>query len=400
MSINESATSGMTAKAMRLKLKGLDVISLSHGEPDFKTPKYICEAAKEAIDSGKYFSYPPTAGYHDLREAIANKYSSENNVPCKSENIVVSNGAKQALSNAMLSILNPEDEVVILAPFWVSYIAQVKLADAKPIIIKGELENGFKVSIERIKNAITENTKAIVFSSPCNPTGLVYTKKELEKLAKLVSNYPNLLVISDEIYEYINYTPNRVSFASIPGMFERTITVNGFSKCYAMTGWRVGYLAAPSWIAKEVIKIQGHLSSSNSSIAQRAAFSAIKGNLDSVNNMVKKYQERRDFVYSQLKEISGIKVSLPNGAFYFFLDISHYYGMSYKENQINNSTDMCEYLLDVAHIALVPGIAFGDDSCVRISYASPKPELLEALKRLKTALDNLTVEKPKVILSN
>lgn len=389
LSIEASATSGTTAKAKKLKSEGLDVISLSHGEPDFKTPPYICEAAKDAIDSGKYFSYPPTAGYLDLRTAIAHKYTSENKVSYKAENIVVSNGGKQALSNTMLSILNPGDEVLIFAPFWVSYLAQVKLAGAKPIILKGDTENNFKVSIQQIKQSISTKTKAIVFSSPSNPTGLVYNREELEALANLVSTYPNLIVISDEIYEHINYTPNRISFASLPGMFNRTVTINGFSKCYAMTGWRVGYLAAPVWIAKAVIKLQGHLSSSNSSIAQRAAFSAISGGLDAVQEMVQVYQERRDFIYAKLKEIPDIKVNLPSGAFYIFPNLSHYYGTWYKSKQINNSTEMCTYLLESANIALVPGIAFGEDACVRISYASPKTDLLEAMKRLRIALDKL-----------
>lgn len=389
LSIEASATSGTSAKAKKLKSKGFDVISLSQGEPDFKTPVYICESAKQAIDSGNYFSYPPTGGYLDLRIAIAKKYTTENNIPYKAENIVVSNGAKQALSNVMFSILNPGDEVLIFAPFWVTYLAQVKLAGAKPIIVNGDAQNGFKVNLNQIKTAISNKTKAIVFSSPSNPTGLVYSQQELEEIAELISNYPNLLVIVDEIYEYINYTPNRISFASLPGMFNRTVTINGFSKCYAMTGWRVGYLAAPTWITKQVIKIQGHLSSANSSIAQRAAFAAISGGLDSVNEMVQAYQERRDLVYSKLSEMSGIKVNLPSGAFYIFPNVSHYYGTWFKGKQINNSAELCTYLLEIAHIALVPGSAFGEDSCVRISYALPKVDLLEAMERLKKALGNL-----------
>lgn len=392
LSIEASLTSGTTAKARKLKSKGLDIISLSQGEPDFKTPTYICEGAKQAIDSGKYFSYPPTGGYLDLRAAIANKYVTQNNVPYNAENIVVTNGAKQALSNVLLSILNPEDEVLIFAPFWVSYLAQVKLGGAKPIIIEGDAENDFKVSIQQIKESISTKTKAIIFSSPCNPTGLVYNKRELAALAELVANYPNLLVVADEIYEHINYTPNRISFASLPGMFNRTVTINGFSKCYAMTGWRVGYLAAPAWLTKAVIKIQGHLSSANSSIAQRAAFAAINGGLDSVNEMVNSYQERRDLVYSKLSQISNIKVNLPSGAFYIFPNLSLYYGRWYEGKQINNSMEMCTYLLEVAHIALVPGIAFGADACVRISYALPKLALLAAMKRLKVALDNLKLK--------
>ena len=389
LSIEASATSGTTAKAKKLKAAGLDVISLSHGEPDFKTPSYICEAAKQAIDSGNYFSYPPTAGYLDLRTAIAHKYNTENKVPYKAENIVVSNGGKQALSNVMLSILNPGDEVIIFAPFWVSYLAQVKLAGATPIILKGAAKNNFKVSIQQIKNAISPQTKAIIFSSPSNPTGLVYNQQELTALAELVTNYPNIIVIADEIYEHINYTSNRISFAALPDMFNQTVTINGFSKCYAMTGWRVGYLAAPKWIAKAVTKIQGHLSSANSSIAQRAAFAAISGGLDAVHEMVQIYQERRDFIYAELNKIADIQVNLPSGAFYIFPNLSHYYGTCFKGKQINNSIDICTYLLEEAHIALVPGIAFGEDACVRISYACSKSDLLEAMKRLTIALNKL-----------
>ncbi len=389
LSIEASATSGTTAKARALKAKGVDVISLSHGEPDFKTPPYICDAAKEAIDSGNYFSYPPTAGYLDLRTAIALKYATENKVPYKAENIVVSNGGKQALSNVMLSILNPGDEVLIFAPFWVSYLAQVKLAGAKPIILKGAAENNFKVSIQQIENSISKKTKAIIFSSPSNPTGLVYHREALAALAKLVVNYPKVIVIADEIYEHINYTSNRISFAALPNMFNRTVTINGFSKCYAMTGWRVGYLAAPVWIAKAVTKLQGHLSSANSSIAQRAAFSAIKSGLDTVQAMVQVYQSRRDFIYAKLTEIPGIKVNLPSGAFYIFPDLSHYYGTWFKGKQVNNSIDLCTYLLEEANIALVPGLAFGEDACVRISYACSKADLLEAMNRLTIALGKL-----------
>jgi len=389
LSIEASATSGTTAKAKALKSKGVDVISLSHGEPDFKTPSYICKAAKQAIDSGKYFSYPPTGGYVDLRAAIANKYSTQNGVPYKTENIVVSNGAKQALSNVMFSILNPGDEVLIFAPYWVSYLAQVKLAGAKPIIVKGDAKNGFKVSIQQIKESISSKTKAIIFSSPSNPTGLIYNKKELKALAELVSSYPNLLVIADEIYEHINYSSNRISFASLPNMFNQTITINGFSKCYAMTGWRVGYLAAPVWLAKEVVKIQGHLTSANSSIAQRAAFAAITNGLETVKEMVQIYQDKRDLVFSKLSEIGDITLNLPSGAFYVFPNISKYYGARYEGKQINNSIEMCTYLLEVAHISFVPGAAFGEDTCVRISYAAPKSDLLEAVKRLKIALESL-----------
>lgn len=387
--IEPSATSGISAEAKKLKLAGVDVINLSQGTPDFKTPEYICEAAKEAIDSGKYFSYPPTGGYGDLRTAIAKKYVRQNNVPYTAENIVVTNGAKQALSSTMLTMFNPNDEVIIFAPFWVSHLAQIKLTGATPIILKGKAKNDFKISIQQVKEVISEKTKAIVFSSPSNPTGLLYTKSELLKLATLVASFPNLIVIADEIYEHIRYTSAFTSFASLPNMFDRTITINGFSKAYAMAGWRVGYLAAPEWIAREVNKLQGHLSSANNSLAQRAALTALDDEKNAVKAMVNIYQDRRDLIYKKLVTISGLEVNLPVGAFYLFPKISSYYGTWFAGRQINNSTDICQYLLEVAHIAVVPGAAFGADEYIRICYTLPKAELHDAAERLKLALNNL-----------
>lgn len=387
--IQESATLAMAAKAREFKQKGIDVISLSLGEPDFKTPEHICEAAKKAIDDGKYFSYPPVAGYQDLREALAAKYQKENNVPYKAENIVVSNGAKQSIANAMLALVNKGDEVIVFSPYWVSYDALVRLAEGTPVIITGTLENDFKVTAAQLEKAITPKTRAIIFSSPCNPTGSVFSKKELEAIVQVVLKHDNLLVIADEIYEHINFTGEQTSIASFPGMFERTITVNGFAKGFAMTGWRVGYIAAPKWIADGCNKVQGQVTSANCSIAQRAALAAITGDITPTQKMVEEYRKRRDIVYNLLKHIPGVKANYPEGAFYFFPDVSSYYGKSNGNKTITNGDDLCLYLLEVAHVSLVTGDAFGDGKCVRLSYAASEKDLTEALRRIKEALAKL-----------
>lgn len=387
--IEESATLAMAAKAREYKSRGIDVISLSLGEPDFKTPKHVCDAAKKAIDDGKYFGYPPVAGYADLREAIAAKYASENKVPYKAENIVVSNGAKQSIANVMIALLNPGDEVIVFSPYWVSYDALVRLAEGTPVIVKGTLENDFKVTAKQVEQAITPKTRAIIYSSPCNPTGSVFSKDELEAISKVVLKHENLLVIADEIYEHINYAGGNTSIASLPGMFDRTITVNGFAKGFAMTGWRVGYIGAPKWIANGSIKVQGQITSANSSISQRAALAAVSGDLTPTLKMVEEYKKRRDIVYNLLKEIPGIKANYPQGAFYFFPDVSDYYGKSDGTTTINNGEDFCMYVLDKAHVSLVAGGAFGEEKCVRLSYAASEKELVEALKRMKETLSHL-----------
>jgi aspartate aminotransferase len=387
--IEESATLAMAAKAREFKNKGIDVISLSLGEPDFKTPLHICEAAKKAIDDGKYFAYPPVAGYQDLREALAAKYQKENNVPYKAENIVVSNGAKQSIANVMLAILNPGDEVIIFAPYWVSYDALVRLSEAKPVIVKGGIENDFKVTAEQVEKAITPKTKAIIFSSPCNPTGSVFSKQELESISKVVLKHPDIMVIADEIYEHINFTGDQTSIASLPGMFDRTITVNGFAKGFAMTGWRVGYIAAPKWIADGSNKVQGQITSANCSISQRGALAAITGDLEPTHKMVEEYHKRRDIVYQLLKEIPGVKANYPQGAFYFFPDVSSYFGKSDGSMTIKNGDDFCLWMLEKGHVSLVPGGAFGDGNCVRLSYAASEKDLREALKRMKDVLATL-----------
>ena len=387
--IEESATLAMAAKAREFKNRGIDVISLSLGEPDFKTPLHICDAAKKAIDEGKYFAYPPVAGYQDLREAIAAKYQKENNVPYKAENIVVSNGAKQSIANVMLALLNPGDEVIVFAPFWVSYDALVRLTEATPVLVKGTIENDFKVTAQQVEKAITSKTKAIIFSSPCNPTGSVFSKKELDAIAAVVLKHENLLVIADEIYEHINFTGDQTSIASLPGMFDRTITVNGFAKGFAMTGWRVGYIAAPKWIADGSNKVQGQITSANCSISQRGALAAISGDMTPTKMMVDEYQKRREIVYQLLKEIPGVKANYPQGAFYFFPDVSSFYGKSDGERTIKNGDDFCLWMLEKGHVSLVPGGAFGDDSCVRLSYAASEKDLREALRRMKEVLATL-----------
>src|SRR5882762_6877083 len=387
--IEESATLAMAAKAREFKSRGIDVINLSLGEPDFKTPLHICEAAKKAIDEGKYFSYPPVAGYLDLREALAVKYQKENNVPYKPENIVVSNGAKQSIANVMLALLNPGDEVIVFTPFWVSYDALVRLTEATPVLVKGTIENDFKVTAQQVEKAITAKTKAIIFSSPCNPTGSVFSKIDLEAIAAVVLKHPDLLIIADEIYEHINFTGEQVSIASFPGMFDHTITVNGFAKGYAMTGWRVGYIAAPKWIADGANKMQGQLTSANCSISQRAALAAITGDLTPTLKMVEQYRHRREIVYKLLKEIPGVKANYPQGAFYFFPDVSYYYGKSDGTHTIKDGDDLCLYLLDRAHVSLVPGGAFGDPNCVRLSYAAAEKDLIEALRRISEVFSGL-----------
>jgi aspartate aminotransferase len=387
--IEESATLAMAAKAREFKSRGIDVINLSLGEPDFKTPLHICEAAKKAIDDGKFFSYPPVGGYQDLREALAAKYQKENNVPYKAENIVVSNGAKQSIANVMIALLNPGDEVIVFAPYWVSYDALVRLAEAKPVMVSGTIENDFKATAAQVEAAITPKTKAIIFSSPCNPTGSVFSKKELEAIASVVLKHPNLLVIADEIYEHINFTGEQVSIASFPGMFERTITVNGFAKGFAMTGWRVGYIGAPKWIADGAMKVQGQITSANCSISQRGALAAITGDLGPTNKMVEEYKNRREIVYNLLKEIPGVKANYPTGAFYFFPDVSSFYGKSDGTKVIKNGDDLCLWLLENARVSLVPGGAFGDERCVRLSYAASEKDLRESMARLKEALAKL-----------
>lgn len=387
--IEESSTLAMSAKASEMKSKGIDVISLSLGEPDFKTPSHICDGAKKAIDSGNYFSYPPVNGYLDLREAISKKFSNENNLDYHPNNIIVSNGVKQSITNVMFSLLNKGDEVIVFSPYWVSYDAIIKLADGIPIHLNGNIENDFKPSANDLEKSVSSKTKLIIFSSPCNPTGSVFTKDELESFSKVILKY-NLYVISDEIYEHINFLNNHFSIGSLEGMNERTITLNGFSKAFAMTGWRLGYMGAPEWISKACKKMQGQTTSANCSIAQRAALIALNSGNKSAIEMKNEYFKRRDLVYNLLNKITGFKVNLPKGAFYFFPNIEELIGKSYKGDKIESASDLCMYYLNKAKVSLVPGEDFGAPNCIRLSYAASEKNLIKAITRLKNSTNNLT----------
>uniref|UniRef100_UPI004047AC1D pyridoxal phosphate-dependent aminotransferase n=3 Tax=Roseivirga sp. TaxID=1964215 RepID=UPI004047AC1D len=386
----ESATLAMAAKARELKEKGINVISLSLGEPDFKTPQHIQDGAKAAIDEGKYFAYPPVNGYLDLRQAISKKFKNENNLDYSAEQIVVSNGAKQSIANIFLAILNPGDEVVVFSPFWVSYSSLIELAEGVPVLVKGGIESDFKVTASQLAAAITPKTKAIIYSSPCNPTGSVFTLEELTEIAEVVKKHDNIIVIADEIYEHINYTGAHASIGAIDGMIDRTVTVNGMAKGFAMTGWRVGYIGAPTWLAKACNKIQGQITSANCSIAQRAALVALTTDLGPTKKMAEEYLRRRDLVKTLLDQVPGFKSNLPTGAFYFFPDVSQLFGKSDGKTVINNADDLCLYLLDKAQVSLVTGDAFGDENCIRISYAASEEDLREAITRIKAAVTKLS----------
>lgn len=390
LNMEESATLAMAKKARELKSQGIDIISLSLGEPDFKTPQHIQDAAKAAIDEGKYFSYSPVAGYQDLREAIAKKLREENEITAaKAENIVVSTGAKHSIANVFMCLINEGDEVVIFSPYWVSYAEIIKLAGGVPILIEGTLENNFKATAAQLEAAVTPKTKAVIYSSPCNPTGSVFSKEELEAIAEVVKKHPSMMVIADEIYELINFVGRNYSIASFPGMFERTITVNGFSKGYAMTGWRVGYICAPLGIAKACEKIQGQFTSGGTGIAQRAALAGISGDQAPSKAMAEAYLRRRNLVLGLIQDIPGIKTHVPEGAFYFFPDVSAFFGKSAHGYDVKTADDLCLYLLAIANVSLVTGEAFGAPSCIRLSYAASDEELVEAMKRIKKALGEL-----------
>lgn len=386
----ESATLAMAAKARELKQQGVDVISLSLGEPDFKTPKHIQEGAKAAIDEGKYFAYPPVNGYLDLREAISEKFKKENNLNYAPDQIVVSNGAKQSIANTFLALLDPGNEVIVFAPYWVSYSALVELAEGKCVFVNGDLENDFKPSAEQLKAAITDKTKALIFSSPCNPTGSVFTQEELEAIAEVLKDHPNIIVISDEIYELINYGDKHASIGAIAGMEDRTVTVNGFAKGFAMTGWRVGYIGAPLWLAKAANKVQGQITSANCSIAQRAGLTALTSSYEPSYEMVKEYRNRRELVHGLLSDIPGVEVNMPGGAFYFFPNVSSYFGKSVNGKVIANATDLSMFLLEDATVSVVTGEAFGDPNCIRLSYAASVAELKTAIANIKASLAKLS----------
>jgi aspartate aminotransferase len=391
LNMAESETLAMTAKARELKAQGKDVISLSIGEPDFNTPEIVKEAAKQAIDDN-FTHYPPVPGYPDLREAVCQKFKRDNNLDFKPEQIVVSTGAKQSIYQVVQCLVNPGDEVIIPTPYWVSYKEIVRVAEGKCVYVKTLIENDFKVTPEQIEAAITPRTKLIMFSSPSNPTGMLYTKEELKGIAEVVARHENVFIMADEIYEHINFVGKHESIAQFPEVRDRVITINGVAKGFAMTGWRIGFIAAPLEIAKACNKLQGQVTSATCSIAQKATVRAMQmdpNTSEDIINMRNIFRQRRDMVYKLLCDIPGLKVRLPQGAFYFFPDVSSYYGKSFNGNKIENSTDMAFYLLNEANVATVMGSAFGDDTCIRLSYATSEELLREALRRIKDALANL-----------
>ncbi|MGZ3884500.1 MAG: pyridoxal phosphate-dependent aminotransferase [Bacteroidia bacterium] len=386
--ISESQTIAMARKSRELKAQGIDIISLSLGEPDFATPDVIKEAAHEAIDND-FTYYTHVSGYLELREAICEKFKRDNNLEYTPDQIVVSTGAKQSIANAVLCLINPGDEVLVPGPYWVSYIEIIKLAEGVPVIVPATLETDFKVTAAQLEKHITPKTRAIIFSTPCNPTGSVYSKAELKAIADVVKKREEFYIISDEIYEHINYIGHHESMAQFDYIKDRVITINGVSKGFAMTGWRGGILAAPKWIAQACDKMQGQFTSATCSITQKAMHKAMELPGESTQYMRDAFKKRRDLVFELMKEIPGLKTNLPDGAFYFFPEISYYFGKSYKDFKISSGTDLSLYLLDEAHVALVPGAAFGDDNYIRFSYATSEDNLREALKRMKDALSKL-----------
>lgn len=388
--LSESATLAMAQMSRELQAKGVDVISLSLGEPDFDTPEFIKEAGKKAIDDN-FSHYTPVPGLPELRSAIAAKFKRDNNLEFTSNQIVASTGAKQSLANICLCLLNPGDEVLLPCPYWVSYAEIIKLAEAIPVEIKSSIDSDFKITPEKLEAAITPNTKMLMFSSPCNPSGTVYTQSELEAIAKTLEKYPDIYIVSDEIYEHINFTEKHFSIGTIASIIDRTITVNGVSKGFAMTGWRVGFIGAPLWIAKACNKIQGQVTSATCAIAQKAAERAMLAEPRSATKEMKDtFLRRRNLLVELLKEIPGIKCNIPQGAFYVFPDVSHYFGKLYNENKINNANDLCMYLLNSAHVACVAGDAFGNPECIRISYAASDDKLIEAMNRIQLHLSKLS----------
>jgi aspartate aminotransferase len=381
----ESETLKMSQMARELKAKGHEVINLSIGEPDFDTPDAIKQVAKDALDAG-FTKYTPVPGIPELREAISKKFKEENNLDYKASQIVVSNGAKQTLANIFLSLLDQDDEVIVLAPYWVSYSEIIKLAEGKTVLLKAGIESDFKVSAEVIEKAITPKTKALLFSSPCNPTGSVYLESELKAIAEVISKHPGIIIVADEIYEYINFTGKHISIGSFPEVKEQTVTVNGFSKGYAMTGWRLGYMGGPQWLSDACNKVQGQITSGANSFSQKAATFALQTKLPETELMKTAFLKRRDMVLQLLQEIPGVKVNLPLGAFYIFPDISAYFGKKSDKMEINNATDFCDYILQEAYVAVVSGAAFGADECFRISYAASEAELKEAVARMARVL--------------
>jgi aspartate aminotransferase len=383
--LSTSQTLAMAALARELKAQGKDIISLSLGEPDFNTPDFVKEAAKKAIDEN-YSTYTPVDGYPELKEAICKKFKRDNDLDYKPNNIVVSTGAKQSLYNIAQVMLNNGDEVILPAPYWVSYFEIIKLSGGVPVEVPTSIDTDFKITAEQLEKAITPKTKMVWYSSPCNPSGSVYSREELTALAKVLEKHPNIYVVSDEIYEHINFSGTFCSIASIPGMLEKTITVNGVAKAFAMTGWRIGYIGAPEFIAKACTKIQGQVTSGANSIAQRATIAAVEADPKVLNYMVEAFHKRRDLVVGLIKEIPGLKINVPEGAFYVFPDVSSYFGKTLNGTKIENATDFSMYLLAEANVATVTGEAFGNPDCIRFSYATSEELLTEAMRRIKQAL--------------
>jgi len=386
--MEESATLAMSRLSRELKAQGKDIISLSLGEPDFHTPQFIKDAAVKAMNDN-FTTYTPVPGYDDLRESISKKFKRDNGLNYSKTQIVVSTGAKQSLANVILSLVDEGDEVIIPAPYWVSYIEIVKLAGGIPVVVEATIESDFKVTDKQLESVITPKTKMMIFSTPCNPSGSVYSREELKKLAHVIEQHPDLVVIADEIYEHINFVGKHESLAQFDAIYNQVVTVNGVSKAWAMTGWRIGYIGAPQAIADACTKMQGQFTSGTCSIAQKAAIAAVDADPAILKDMIAAFRGRRDLVLEKLRAIEGVKVNVPEGAFYVFPDISSFYGKSYNGTTIRNASDLCMFLLNDALVALVSGDAFGDDNCIRISYATSEEVLTEALKRVKTSLEKL-----------
>ncbi len=386
--LSESATIAMARKARELKSQGIDIISLSLGEPDFNTPDFIKVAAKEGIDKN-FSKYMPVNGYQDLREAISHKFKRDNGIDYSPDQIVVSTGAKQSIANVVLSLINPGDEVIVPAPYWVSYAEIIKMAEGIPVFIETSIKNDFKISPLELKGAISSKTKMMIYSSPCNPSGSVYSKEELRSLADVLVNYPSITVVSDEIYEHINFTGSYFSIGAFSDMYNQVVTINGVSKSFAMTGWRLGYIGAPLSIAQACTKIQGQFTSGTSGISQRAAIAAVSADPSVVHEMRDAFLSRRDFILEKLNKINGIIINQPQGAFYVFPDISSFFNKSCGDFTISNSDQLAMYILETAKVAVVTGNAFGSPNCIRISYAASMESLKEAMKRIATSLNNL-----------
>jgi len=388
LSMEESATIAMSRKSRELKAQGKDIISLSLGEPDFFTPQFIKDAALEAMNNN-FTMYTPVPGYDDLRESIALKFKRDNNLVYTKDQIVVSTGAKQSIANVVLSLINPGDEVIIPSPYWVSYLEIVKVAEGIPVIVHAGIENDFKITGAQLEAAITPKTKLMLFSTPCNPTGSVYSKDELKDLANVLQKYPSLIALSDEIYEHINFEGKHESLAQFPEIYDQVVTVNGVSKAWAMTGWRLGYIAAHKDIAAACDKVQGQFTSATCSITQKATIAAMNADPKVLDEMIGAFKSRRKLVLEALAEIPGLVSNKPGGAFYVFPNVSSFFGKSYNGRKISNSDELCMYLLEEGLVALVGGDAFGDPNCMRISYAASEKTLTEAMKRIKNALLNL-----------